>query len=447
MSHNEKTTAPSDTIAAIATPAGSGGVGIIRVSGQDISNMAAILNPAVLPKPRHAALRTFADSSGNTLDNGIALYFLAPHSFTGEEVLELHAHGGAVLLQTLLKRCFELGARQAQAGEFSMRAFYNGKINLTQAEAIADMITARSEAAVRAAARSLRGEFSQVVTSFINRLSQVRAQLESSLDFSDDDAQILAADVVVKQCDELLVSLTTLISQAKQGVLISGGMEVVIVGAPNSGKSSLLNCLAKESAAIVSEVAGTTRDLVQREIAINGMPFKITDSAGLHESDNAIEQEGMRRTRARVESADIIISLAAPDLPFVDLHSNNTAAPPTAPVIRAQNKIDITPAASIEKEVLAISAKTGEGIPALQQALINASQWREDDTLFSARTRHLTALQEASHFLQKARADFATPEVAAAWLRESESALVGILGTRTEEDLLGIIFSQFCIGK
>lgn len=432
----------TETIAAIATPNGIGGIGIIRISGVDVEAMAKLLAPATLPPPRYATPRAFVDATGNVVDYGLALYFPAPHSFTGDSVLELHAHGGVAILQALLAHCFALGARQADAGEFSLRAYQNGKINLTQAEAIADLVAAHSQAGVRAAARSLAGAFSQAVNQLVTRIAQVRVALESAIDFSDDDAQTEAAETAATQCTELADSLAPLLQQAKQGVLASGGVAVVIIGAPNVGKSSLLNRLLNAEAAIVADLPGTTRDLVERETVLDGIAFKFTDTAGLHESDDAIEREGMRRTRNRLQSADIVLSLAAPDAPAIE--ATHTAAQ----VLSVFNKTDLLgegeqpPAGNI-----GVSAKTGAGVPTLQQALCHAVGWSDDETLFSARTRHIDALHKAHAHLQQAKASAAEPEIAAAWLQASEQSLVSIIGTRTDDDLLAEIFSQFCIGK
>lgn len=447
-----------DVIAAVATPAGAGGIGIVRVSGGDLSPLLAegvLLSCPRLP-PRRAVHCRFLEADGAMIDEGLALYFPAPTSFTGEAVLELHAHGGMVVLQRLLARCLQLGARHAEPGEFTLRAYLNRKLDLAQAEAVADLINAGSAAAARAAARSLAGEFSAAVTGFTARLRALRVGMEGDLDFSEEDTHAAAApasDDAAAAADiaALLDELDVLLRRTQRGARLSAGVEVVLVGAPNAGKSSLLNRLAGEAAAIVSDEPGTTRDLVERQVVIDGLTMRLTDTAGLRESGGAVEQEGVRRALVRLQNADVVLRLATAELPPPPLPSLSPQAPQAhqahqARLLEIRNKIDLSgEAAGRRGEVHYLSAKTGEGVEALRQALCEAAGGAPQEADFSARARHVAALQAAHALLRQARG--APPEVAAAWLREADGELQKITGRYDEEDLLGDIFSTFCIGK
>ena len=436
-----RNTAAPETIAAIATPAGAGGVGVIRISGTDLRTFAAILAVGKLPPPRVAARARFVDDGG-VIDDGLVLYFPAPHSFTGEDVLELHGHGGVFVLQRLLSCCFQLGARQARAGEFTLRAYLNDKLDLTQAEALADVISAGSEAAARAAARSMHGEFSTLVGAFSDSLRSARVKLESSLDFSDDDAQAPTAELAVAVLDCLTRELETLLARTRRGVLLTDGAEVVIVGAPNVGKSSLLNALCGEEAAIVTAQPGTTRDIVSRRLEIGGVPLSLSDGAGLRETNDPIELEGIARLRRRLQSADLVLSISITEVPPVidERVANRT--------ICVRNKIDLSGEAAGERDgVVYVSAKTGAGVDAVRAVMLRAMGGDEYDNTFSARERHVTLLEKTLSLLRRAQESAAMPEVAAAWLHDAEQQAQQITGIRDDEDLLGDIFSKFCVGK
>lgn len=430
---------PRDLIAAVATPAGAGGIGIVRASGGNVSPLAALLAAGRLPPPRQAVRSGFLDEAQEAIDSGLALYFRAPHSFTGEDVLELHAHGGAVVMQRLLARCVQLGARLAQPGEFTLRAYLNSKIDLAQAEAVADLINAGSAAAAKAAARSLAGEFSAVVEDFTQRLRRARVAIESELDFSEED--ISGAPAAAGQLPPLLAALEQLIGRAQQGVRLASGVDVVIAGAPNVGKSSLLNRLAGEEAAIVSGEAGTTRDLVERQIVVDGLVMRATDTAGLHDAAAPVEQEGIRRARQRLQQADIVLCVSTAGAPLPPLPDLQAAQ------LKICNKIDLSGEAAGERGgVHYLSAKTGAGMDELRRALCAAAGYAPDTSAFSARGRHVAALCAARDCVRQA-AESALPEVAAAWLRDADGHLQAISGGYSEEDLLGEIFSTFCIGK
>lgn len=431
---------PQDTIAAVATPAGSGGVGVVRISGADLAPLLPVLAAPQLPPPRRAVRRQFVEEDGSLIDEGLVLYFPAPHSFTGEAVLELHAHGGAVVMQRLLARCVQCGARLAAPGEFTLRAYLNEKLDLAQAEALADLINAGSVAAARAAARSLSGAFSAAVAQVQAQLRRVRVAVESDLDFSDDDALTPDAAAAAGEVAALAAALDALLQQAEVGARLTAGVEVVVAGAPNVGKSSLLNALAGEEAAIVSDAPGTTRDLIERQVVVDGLTLRLTDTAGLRETQAAVEQEGIRRARARLTQADVVLLLSTAD----------TLPPPLPPlqavVLPVVNKIDLSGAAAGEREgVCHISATSGAGLPALRAALCAAAGVTPHEAPFSARARHLAALKAAQGYVQQALA--APPEVCAAWLRDADAQLQSITGTYDEEDLLGDIFSSFCVGK
>ena len=430
-----------DLIAAVATPAGAGGIGIVRASGAGLSRLTALFPDPVMPPPRCARQRRFVAADGALIDDGLALYFPAPASFTGEDVLELHAHGGVFIMQRLLTRCLQLGARLAEPGEFTLRAYLNDKLELPQAEALADLINAGSEAAATAAARALAGEFSAAVAAFSARLRALRATIESDLDFSDDDA--LTADAATASAavaGELLPALEALLEQTRQGARLACGADVVIAGAPNVGKSSLLNRLAQQDAAIVSDTPGTTRDTIERDLVIDGLPLRLTDTAGLRAEAAAVEQEGIRRAQVRLAAADVVLCLSTAELPPPLLQT-------AAARLEVCNKIDISgEAAGFNDGVYYISAKTGAGIATLQQAICAAVGYLPETAGFSARLRHVAALEAVRENLQQAAAA-ALPEVAAAWLRSADENLLAISGSYDDEDLLGDIFSRFCVGK
>ena len=450
-----------ETIAAIATPAGRGGIGIIRLSGPHTQVIAMALMGR-LPKPRHADYLNFLGGDGTSIDEGLALYFPAPHSFTGEDVLELQGHGGPIVLDCLLRRVLQLGARLARPGEFSERAFLNGKLDLIQAEAIADLIDAESEQAARAAVRSLQGEFSKRIHTMTETLIALRMYLEASIDFSDETIDFLKDSDVQKKLNAILFDIRKIKETARQGALLQEGMRIAIVGPPNAGKSSLLNKLTGQDSAIVNSVAGTTRDVIRERIHLDGLPIHIVDTAGLRDTEDEIELEGIKRSLAEIEKADRILWVVDSAITSMnDLQSlrqmdffNNLSLNRRLTVIR--NKIDINQEnAHLKQEadfdVISLSIKTGEGLPLLQDYL-KASVGYECglQSNFIARRRHLAALDNAEKALASGLqklVSYQYPELLAEDLTIAQNHLNEIIGQFTTEDLLGRIFSSFCIGK
>jgi tRNA modification GTPase len=439
-----------ETIAAIATPVGRGGIGVVRVSGTFVAPIAQALLGGV-PKARYASYRDFKDSQGETIDQGIALYFPAPNSFTGEDVLELQGHGGVVVMDRLLQTILEYGARLARPGEFSERAFLNGKIDLTQAEAIADLIDSASVQAARCALRSLQGEFSTHIHSLVDALIWLRTYIEAGIDFVDEEIDLLADGLVINKINELQHAVARVLDKAQQGYLLREGLRVVLVGEPNVGKSSLLNSLSGRDSAIVTPIAGTTRDVIHEHIQLDGIPLHITDTAGLRETEDVVEQEGIRRTRIALQEADIVILL------LDDRYDNDVpqqallAEMPTPPVI-IRNKIDLSghEAGINAQGVVYLSAKTGAGVAELKQHLkdkVGVHDYSEGT--FIARRRHLDALHRAQQALNNAeiRTLAYQNELLAEELRLAQQALGEITGEFTADDLLGKIFSTFCVGK
>ena len=445
---NENAQAPPDLIAAIATAPGRGGVGVVRVSGADVSALAlAILGR--LSAPRLATYGPFLDADGSTLDEGIALYFASPHSFTGEAVLELQGHGGPQVLNLILQRCVALGARLAEPGEFTRRAYLNGKLDLAQAEAVADLIDAQSVAAARSAVRSLAGEFSQRITALVDELIRLRMLVEATLDFPDEEIDFLKQADAFGRLDRLDAKLQTVRAAATQGALLREGLTVVLIGQPNVGKSSLLNRLAGYEAAIVTATAGTTRDTVREAIQIEGVPLHIVDTAGLRDTDDSVEQMGIARTWAAAEKADVAL-LLVDAAHGVGAHEATTLARlPAIPRLTIHNKIDVTgEAARVEGEAIWLSAKTGAGLDLLQQKLLESAGWQAiGEGALMARTRHLEALQRAATHLAQARSTTSQLELFAEELRLAQLTLSEITGEFSADDLLGEIFSRFCIGK
>ncbi len=442
-----------DIIAAPATPPGRGAVAMVRISGPDLVSLAKSLTHRQL-QPRQAHFVAFIDESGKPIDQGLALYFPAPASFTGEDVLELHCHGSPVVVEMLLKRVFQLGARPAQPGEFSRRAFLNGKLDLAQAEAIAALIESTSQQAVRAAGRSLEGEFSRRIKALVEELTLLRVQVEAAIDFSDEDIDFIAEGDVIPRLVNLLEQLQAIQLSARQGHLLQEGMTVVIAGKPNAGKSSLLNRLAQRDAAIVTHLPGTTRDLLHETIQLDGMPLHVIDTAGIRQGGDVIEQEGMRRAQEAMQKADRI--LLVEDATVSGQGEAGVPLPPGIPITRIKNKIDlIRQAPGMEERegetIIRLSAKTGAGVSNLREHL-KASMGFEaeaEDTL-AARRRHLEALQGARDWIDQAREELTSaqaPELVAENLRLAQLALGEITGEVTTEDLLGRIFSEFCIGK
>jgi tRNA modification GTPase len=441
----------SDTIVAVATPPGRGGVGIIRLSGALAAPIAnALLGN--LPTPRKATHKRFKAADGSTLDDGIALYFPAPHSFTGEDVLELQGHGGNVVLDMLLKRCLELGARLARPGEFSERAFLNDKLDLAQAEAIADLIDSGSEQAARSALRSLQGEFSQAVNQLLTSLIELRVYVEAALDFPDEEVDFLADNAITQRLSHIKSQLSTIFQKARQGSLLREGMHLVIVGRPNAGKSSLLNALSGQETAIVTEIAGTTRDVLRERINLDGMPLHIVDTAGLRDSDDPVEKIGIERAWQEVAKADLVLVLVDDSQAASATEAILSQLPANLPRLTVHNKIDLSgQSAGKHGEHLYISAKQGLGIDALRAELKACMGFQgEAEDSFIARRRHLQALEATQQAVDRAESqlrDYHAGELMAEELRTAQDALGQITGKFSPDDLLGEIFSSFCIGK
>ena len=440
--------AKPDLIAAIATAPGRGGVGVVRVSGTDIAPLALAILGRV-PAPRHATFSDFLDGDGRPIDEGIALHFAAPHSFTGENVLELQGHGGPVVLNLILQRCLELGARLAEPGEFSRRAFLNGKLDLAQAEAVADLIDAASTEAARSAVRSLAGAFSVRIAELVEALTHLRMLVEATLDFPEEEIDFLKQADAFGRLDQIDARLAAVRSQAKQGALLREGLTVVLIGQPNVGKSSLLNRLAGYEAAIVNEMAGTTRDTVREAIQIQGVPLHIVDTAGLRETDDAVEQLGIARTWAAVEKADVALLLVDAAHGLGGREAAILARMPPVARLTIYNKIDVTDEAPrVAGDEIWLSARTGAGIGLLREKLLAAAGWQAaGEGAFMARARHLEALGRAAGHLAVARESTGQLELFAEELRLAQAALSEITGEFTADDLLGEIFSKFCIGK
>lgn len=439
----------SDTIVAAATPPGVGGIGIVRVSGDAAAHIAKrVLRE--LPAPRQATLRTFRDADGRAIDRGIALYFKAPNSFTGEDVLELHGHGGPVVLSMLVDAAIAMGARRAEPGEFSKRAFLNDRLDLVQAEAIADLIDAGTTQAARAALRSLSGEFSKAVNELAARVTTLRVHVEAAIDFPEEDIDFLSDERLrdrVAACGDAFAALER---DAEVGRVLRDGFQVVIVGKPNAGKSSLMNRLSGEETAIVTEIAGTTRDVLREHINVDGLAVELVDTAGLRENPDVIEAEGIRRARDAMATADAVLWIQDATANGDDERAESL--PEGIPVIVVRNKTDLldaTPAA--DDDALYLSAKTGDGIDGLRRRIAETAGYaRPEGGAFTARRRHVEALaRAAAHFaagreaLESGRAG----ELFAEELRLAQNDLGEITGAVSSDDLLGQIFASFCIGK
>lgn len=440
ISHN-------DTIVAPATPPGRGGVAIVRLSGPAVPTLTEkILGK--LPTPRYATYTTFYNDTAEAIDEGLALYFPAPHSFTGEHVLELHCHGGPALVNCLIKSILKNGARMARPGEFSERAFLNDKIDLVQAEAIADLINAASEQAVQASFRSLQGEFSKKITLLVEALIQLRIYIEAAIDFAEEEIDFLKDTALLNQLTNIIQQLESIQAAATQGSLLREGITAVIAGKPNVGKSSLLNRLSGKETAIVTDIPGTTRDVLREYILIDGMPMHIIDTAGLRESEDIVEQEGIRRAREEMKQADLVLLVVDATDQHDPGYSKNT--------VLIRNKIDLLdekPAIRHKKDqtIISLSAKEDKGIDLLKEHIKATVGYQQtSEGTFSARCRHLDALARAKVFLDTALEQLKTKaagELAAEDLRQAQHALSEITGEFTSDDLLGRIFSSFCIGK
>ncbi|MEW8459039.1 MAG: tRNA uridine-5-carboxymethylaminomethyl(34) synthesis GTPase MnmE [Candidatus Thiodiazotropha endolucinida] len=446
---------PVDTIAAVATPQGRGSVGIVRISGPACRDIADALLDS-MPSPRQARFNPFLDQDRTVIDSGLAIFFPKPHSFTGEDVLELQGHGGPVVMDLLLKRTLQLGARLARPGEFSERAFLNGKLDLVQAEAIADLIDAESQAAARSATRTLQGAFSNKIDRLVESLIELRLYVESAIDFPEEEIDYLTCSNVSELLHSILDEIESTRQSAHSGRLLRDGLTLVIAGRPNSGKSSLLNALAGAEAAIVTDIPGTTRDLLRERITIDGMPLHIIDTAGLRESHDPVEAEGIRRAKKEIEQADRVLWVFDDSTDPHHLAIDRDQLPKGVPVTLIRNKIDIagnTPGIfEDESEVeVALSATRGDGIDLLTAHLKQCVGYRylgEGD--FIARRRHLDALERAIGYLRQGELSLQRDqagELLAEDLRLAHQSLSEITGEFTADDLLGRIFSNFCIGK
>jgi len=440
----------ADTIVAVATAPGRGGIGVVRLSGPDLGPFMEGLLGRTL-QPRHAHHAKFLDARGHVLDDGIALWFPAPHSFTGEHVLELQGHGGPFVLQAVLERCLELGARLAEPGEFSRRAFLNGKLDLAQAEAIADLIDAGSRQAARSALRALEGEFSRQVNVLKEALIQLRMLVEATLDFPEEDIDFLRQADAWGRLEAVTRQLESVLATTRQGVLMRDGLNVVLIGQPNVGKSSLLNQLAGFEAAIVTEVAGTTRDSLREAIQIEGVLLHIIDTAGLRETTDTVERLGIERTWVAVEKADIALLLIDVQHGVGEAEAAILQRLPDIPVLTVHNKIDLageSPRLSEDGREIWISARAGSGLDLLRQRLLALAGWQQSgEGVYMARARHVHALTRARAHLQAARQAGRQLEFFAEELRLAHETLGEITGEFSADDLLGVIFSQFCIGK
>lgn len=443
----------SDVIAAIATAPGVGGIGVVRISGPTLANLAERL-AGKLTLPRRVTSTNWRAVDGSVIDQGLMIYFPAPQSFTGEDVLELHGHGGPVVMQMLLARVVELGARLAEPGEFTRRAFLNDKLDLAQAEAVADLISATTTAAARSAVRSLSGEFSASIHALTKQVIELRMLIEATLDFPDEEIDVITDTNAVQRLAEAQENLNRLLLRAKQGSILRSGLRVVLVGLPNVGKSSLLNCLAGEDRALVTAIAGTTRDAIKETIEVQGIPLHIIDTAGLRQSDDPVEQLGIARTWREIENADVILQM-------VDARHGLTIAdeevaqrlPAMIERIIVANKVDLTEHLPRRNEMagqvhLWMSAQTGAGLKLLHDELLRVAGWvGHGEDVILARERHLIDLKLAAEKLACAEQKLGQLEFCAEELRLAQAALSDITGEFSADDLLGEIFSRFCIGK
>ncbi len=442
-----------DTIAAIATASGAGGIGVVRVSGPAVQLIAAQVLGSC-PAPRHASYLDFKQANGDLIDRGIAIFYPNPHSYTGEDVLELQAHGGTALMQILLARCIALGARQAEPGEFTRRAYLNDKIDLAQAEAVADVINAATIEAAKSAVRSLSGEFSQRINALLLKLIDLRMFVEACLDFPEEEIDFITQGRVAEKLASIITELKSVFSKAKQGSLLREGINVVLVGQPNVGKSSLMNQLAGEEIAIVTSIAGTTRDTIKNAIQINGVPLHVIDTAGLRETDDEVEKFGIARTWRAAESANIALLLVDAAHGITETEKSILARlPQEIRKIWVHNKIDVANELPLVKEIngathIYLSAKTGAGLELLKSHLLKLVGYENNsEGVFMARARHLEALLKVETHLSIAGQQIKSAELLAEELRIAQDALGSITGEFTPDDLLGEIFSKFCIGK
>jgi len=441
-----------DTIVAAATPPGKGGIGIVRISGQEVEKLAVQMLGAV-PQPRFATTVTIRDADGGELDHGIALYFPGTASYTGEPVLEVHGHGGPIVVASVIDAAIAHGARRAEPGEFSKRAFLNGKLDLTQAEAIADLIDSGTSQAARAALRSLTGSFSAAVTGLQEQLINLRLHVEAAIDFPEEEIDFMSDASLLAKIDTCDAAFASLQRETRIGRVLRDGLQLVIVGKPNAGKSSLLNLLSGQDAAIVTEVAGTTRDILRERIEIDGLAVELVDTAGLRDDPDRIEAEGIRRAREAMKKADGVLWIQ--DASIAETSDRDEEIPPAVPVIILRNKIDVSGAApgasADDPQTLNISARTGAGIDELRETIRKLAGYKDlGEGAFTARRRHVEAISAAAEHFQRGREALSNEragDLFAEDLRLSHEALGEVTGAFTSDDLLGRIFSTFCIGK
>lgn len=437
-----------DTIAARATASGKGGIGIVRVSGLGTGKIARSLT-GELPRPRYATYTSFRDVDGSVIDTGLALYFPAPGSFTGEDVLEIHGHGGPVVIELILNRIVSLGARLARPGEFTERAYLNDKIDLAQAEAIADLIESQTSEAARGAMRSLQGEFSRRINASVKKMIELRMYVEATMDFPEEEIDFISDDRISIQLSEIVSDVECIIAEAGNGALLTEGASVVLLGRPNAGKSSLMNQLTGMDTSIVTDVPGTTRDIVNENLQIDGIPLRLVDTAGLRESNDVIEVEGVRRARAASENADLVILVVdvSDDAPEEQLSLLDDSSDSHSIVVL--NKVDLREPTGIDG--VPVSAKTGEGMDELKSVLKQRLGFEQGLEMgFTARTRHVDALNQCLSALragQSVLSESQAGELLAEELKLAQEAMSTITGEFTSDDLLGEIFSRFCIGK
>jgi tRNA modification GTPase len=443
----------AETIAAIATPPGRGGVGIVRISGSKASTIASQLTNQSIFVPRSMNYVSFSTKEGTLLDQGLVVYFKAPHSYTGEDVIEFQAHGSPIILDCLLQECLACGARLAKPGEFSERAFLNDKIDLTQAEAIADLIEASSLTAARMAVRSLQGDFSKQINALNEKIMHLRMYVEAAIDFPEEEVDFLGDGIIAQRLDDLLKDITTLRAQATQGAILREGLSIVIAGKPNAGKSTLINALAGREVAIVTHIAGTTRDVMKEQVLLGDLPVHLIDTAGLRDSEDLVEKEGIKRAWEAVRQADCVLMV-------IDIHNQHEfdleepirrELPKNVAIITVYNKIDSKiNLECTDSNAIYLSAKSGQGLDSLITKIKEVVQYHPAEGLFIARRRHLMALDQAIQFLQTGQQQlqgFRAGELLAEDLRQAHLKLGEIVGEFTSDDLLGKIFSSFCIGK
>ena len=442
----------SDNIVAIATAPGRGGIGVVRISGSNLTSVTSCVL-GVLPHPRKATFTHFYDENGEVIDQGIAIFFPAPNSYTGEDILELQGHGGPAILQLLLQRCLDLGSRLALPGEFTQRAYLNNKLDLAQAESVADLIDSSTAQAAKSAMRSLMGDFSKIIHELLAQLIDLRMLVEAMLDFPEEELEQLDISRRESKLNFIKAKLENTLALAQQGSLLREGAHVALIGQPNVGKSSLLNFLSGEDVALVSDIPGTTRDVIRQSIQLNGIPLHVIDTAGLRDSVDVVERMGIERTRSTIAKVDVILFMLDANRGFtIEDNKILLELPAATPRLFIINKIDINNTQAgftnlNEKDCVYLSAKTGEGISTLKEKLLSLVGWHQEAGVFMARERHVRALQQALVHTNNASQELTRAEFFAEELRLAQESLNSITGEFTSDDLLGEIFSRFCIGK